>query len=124
MIKQYMKVDINDSIDPWNHGFLCAVTRSTSTVNRDFMYLVISHATNQTSDPSTLTYMEYNTCQRMYFDKEVVRSLVDMGMKEARAKWASHFLHNQQFAADRNALFFRGFPGMADYIFNQRTGYI
>jgi len=124
MIKQYMKVDINDSIDPWNHGFLCAVTRSTSTVNRDFMYLVISHATNQTSDPSTLTYMEYNTCQRMYFDKGVVRSLVDMGMKEARAKWASNFLHNQKFAADRNALFFRGFPGMADYIFNQRTGYI
>jgi hypothetical protein len=124
MIKQYMKVDISDSTDPWQSGFLCAVTRSTSTVNRDFMYLVISHATNQTSDPSTLTYMEYNACQRMYFDKEVVRSLVDMGMKEARAKWASNFLHKQEFAADRDAHFFRAFPGMADYIFNQHTGYI
>ena len=124
MIKQYLNVDISDSTDPWQSGFLCAVTRSTSTVNRDFMYLVISHATNQTSDPSTLTYMEYNACQRMYFDKEVVRSLVDMGMKEARAKWASNFLHKQEFAADRDAHFFRAFPGMADYIFNQRTGYI
>jgi hypothetical protein len=54
----------------------------------------------------------------------VVRSLVDMGMKEARAKWASNFLHKQEFAADRDAHFFRAFPGMADYIFNQRTGYI
>ena len=50
--------------------------------------------------------MEYNACQKMYFDRDVVRSLVDMGMKEARAKWASHFLHSQKFAADRNALFF------------------
>jgi len=68
------------------------------------MYLVISHATNQTSDPSLLVYMEYNACQKMYFDKDVVRSLVDMGMKEARAKWASHFLHDQSFAADRHAI--------------------
>ena len=60
----------------------------------------------------------------MYFDKEVVRSLVDMGMTEARAKWTSNFLHKQEFAADRNAHLFRGFPGMANYIFNQSTGYI
>ena len=60
----------------------------------------------------------------MYFDKDVVRSLVDMVMKEARAKWASNFLHKQELAADRNAHFFRGYPGMANYIFNQRTGYI
>ena len=88
------------------------------------MYLVISHATNQTSDPSNLAYMEYNACQKMYFDRDVVRSLVDMGMKEARAKWASHFLHDRNFAAGRHAPFFTHHPGMADYIFNKRTGYI
>jgi len=124
MIKYCKKIDIQTSTDPWQSGFLCAITRSTSTVNREFMYLVISHATNQTSDPSLLVYMEYNACQKMYFDKDVVRSLVDMGMKEARAKWASHFLHDQCFAADRHAEFFTHVPGMADYIFNKRTGYI
>ena len=68
--------------------------------------------------------MEYNAWQKMYFDKDVVRSLVDMGMKEARAKWASHFLHDQIFAADRHAEFFTHIPGMADHIFNKRTGYL
>ena len=66
---------------------------------------------------------EYNACQKMYFDRDVVRSLVDMGMKEARAKWASHFLHDDSFATDRHALFFTHVHGMADYIFNKRTGY-
>ena len=47
-----------------------------------------------------------------------------MGMKEARAKWASHFLHDQSFAADRHAELFTHIPGMADYIFNKRTGYL
>ena len=75
-------------------------------------------------DASHATYMEYNACQKMYFDRDVVRSLVDMGIKKARAKWASHFLHDDSFAADRHALFFTHVPGMANYIFDKRTGYI
>ena len=70
------------------------------------------------------SWYTWSTMLAMYFDKDVVRSLVDMGMNEARAKWASHFLHDQCFAADRHAEFFTNVPGMANYIFSKRTGYI